>query len=293
MMATRRSLARDAMTRAYRLRRKAGIALDVPVCVFDLITDLGVDLWFKAIPGMEGMYCKDPGPAIIVSSLRPPGRQAYTGGHELGHHAYGHGTRIDELLEEGEQDDSEEEFLADCFSCFLLMTKAAVERGFSDHGWRPATATPLQVYTVANWLGVGYEALVTHMQVSLGLLERRRADILRKTSPKKIKADLLRTNCPENLVVADDCWQERAIDIQVGDWVLATPGVVAEKACIAVVRNELFGTVLRGTAPGLGRITHRESGWSSFVRVSRKEYAGRGRFRHLEEIADEDDAIIR
>lgn len=289
MMVAKRDLARDAMTRAYRVRREAGIALNVPLCVFDLAVNMGIDVWFKAIPRMEGMYSKDPGPAIVVSSLRPAGRQAYTGGHELGHHVYGHGTRIDELLEGGEQDDSEEEFLADCFSGFLLMTKAAVVRGFSDRDWQPPSATPQQVYTVACWLGVGYDALVTHMQASLGLLDRQRADALRKTSPKKIKTGLLGADCTEHLVVADDRWRDKAIDIQVGDWMLAPSGVVAEKPCIAAVGGELFGTVLRGTAPGLGRIVHHGTGWSSFVRVTRKEYAGRGRFRHEPE--EDDDAV--
>jgi Zn-dependent peptidase ImmA (M78 family) len=285
---SKRDLARDAMTRAYRMRRDAGIALNVPLCVFDLALALGVDVWFKAIPRLEGMYSKVPGPAIVVSSLRPAGRQAYTGGHEMGHHAYGHGTCIDEMIEESKPDDSEEEFLADCFAGFLLMTKAAVLRAFSDRGWEPATATPQQVYIAATWLGVGYEARVMHMQANLGLLDRRRADVLRKTSPKNIKTALLGADCCQHLVVADDRWQDRAIDIQVGDWVLAVPGAEAEKPCVALVRNELFGTVLRATAPGLGRIVHEKSGWSSFVRVSRKEYAGRGRFRHEQE--EDDDA---
>jgi Zn-dependent peptidase ImmA (M78 family) len=270
------------------MRRDAGIALNVPLCVFDLALNLGVDVWFKAIPRMEGMYSKDPGPAIVVSSLRPAGRQAYTGGHEMGHHAYGHGTCIDEMMEEGKPDDREEEFLADCFAGFLLMTKAAVVRAFSDRGWEPATVTPQRVYIAATWLGVGYEALVTHMQANLGLLDPRRADTLRKTSPKKIKTALLGADCPEHLIVADEHWQDRAIDIQVGDRVLAVPGAVSEKPCVALVRNELFGTVLRAAAPGLGRIVHEGSGWSSFVRVSRKEYAGRGRFRHEPE--EDDDA---
>jgi Zn-dependent peptidase ImmA (M78 family) len=270
------------------MRRDSGIALDVPLCVFDLALSLGVDVWFKAIPRMEGMYCKDPGPVIVVSSLRPAGRQAYTGAHELGHHAYGHGTCIDEIIEGCKADDREEEFLADCFAGFLLMTKAAVLRAFSDRGWEPSTATPEQVYIAATWLGVGYEALVTHMQASLRLLDRRRADALRKVSPKSTKTALLGAHYPEHLVVADDCWRDRAIDIQVGDRVLAVPGAVAETPCVAHVRNELFGTVLRAAAPGLGRIVHEGSGWSSFVRVSRKEYTGRGRFRHEPE--EDDDA---
>ncbi len=269
--------------------RDAGIALNVPLCVFDLVLSLGVDLWFKAIPRLEGLYSKDPGPAIVISSLRPAGRQAYTGGHELGHHAYGHGTCIDEMIDEGRSDECEEEFLAECFAGFLLMTKAAVLRGFSDRGWAPATATPHQVYTVASWLGVGYEALVTHMQCNLRQLDRRRGDALLKTSPKKIKTALLGANCPEHLGVADDHWQDRAIDIQVGDWVLAVTGAVAEKPCVTLVRDDQFGSVLRAMAPGLGRIVDERSGWSSFVRVSRKEYAGRGRFRHEPE--EDDDAV--
>jgi hypothetical protein len=251
-----------------------------------------VDVWFKAIAHMEGMYSKNPGPAIVISSLRPAGRQAYTGGHELGHHVYGHGTRIDELFEDGEREDSEEEFLADCFSGFLLMTKAAVLRGFNDRGWRPADSSPEEVYTVAIWLGVGYGTLITHMQASLRLLDRHHANALWKADPKKIRASLLGVESPGHLVVVDDRWRDRAIDLQVGDLVLAMPGVVAHKACVAVARTDLFRTVLRAVAPGLGRITHPETGWSSFVRVSRKEYAGRGRFRHLEEIEDENDPII-
>jgi hypothetical protein len=244
---------------------------------------MGLDVWFKAIPRLEGMYVKDPGPVIVVSSLRPAGRQAYTCCHELGHHAYGHGTCIDELLEAGQPAYTEEEFLADCFAGFLLMTKAAVVRGFAERDWKPAAATPQQVYAVATWLGVGYETLITHMQANLSLLDRRRADALRKTTPQKIKTELLGTDCTEHLVVADDRWQDKAIDVQVGDWILTASGSVAEKRCVAFARDELFGSVFRGTAPGMGRIVQPESGWSAFVRVSQRGFTGRARFRHEED----------
>lgn len=291
-MTRKQRLARDALQRALAVRWDADIPSHLPLCVFDLAAQRGVDVWFKALPSMEGMYSRRPMPAMVVSSLRPAGRQVYTGGHELGHHEYGHGFRVDQLIEDGRRDDSDEEFLADCFAAFLLMPKAAVVRGFVSRGWEPATASPNQVFTVAAWLGVGYDALITHMDASLGLLERGRAPSLRKETPKKIKSRLLGVECTEELVVADEHWDGRAIDIQVGDAILATPGVVVEHPGVAVAEKVLFGTVLRGTAPGLGRIHDPTTGWASFVRVCRRGFAGRARFRHLEETEDEDGAPV-
>jgi hypothetical protein len=288
----RQRLARDALQRAHANRTEAGVPTHLPVCVFDLATERGIDVWFKALPSMEGMYCRKPTPAMVVSSLRPAGRQVYTGGHELGHHEYGHGFHVDQLIEDGRRDDCDEEFLADCFAGFLLMPKAAVVRGFARRGWTPASPTAEQVFTVAGWLGVCYDALLTHMEASLGLLDRLRAAALRRETPRKIKTRLLDTDCTGELIVADEHWEGRAIDIQVGDAVLATANVVVEHAGVAASQQTLFGTVLRGTAPGLGRVCDPATGWSSFVRVSRRGYVGRARFRHLEEVDDEDDAAV-
>src|SRR5262249_17287462 len=167
---------------------------------------------------------------------------------------------------------SDEEFLADCFAGFLLMPKAAVVRGFACRGWTPAAATADQVFTVAGWLGVGYDALLTHMEASLGLLDRSRAAALRKETPRKIKTRLLGTECTEELIVADEHWEGRAIDLQVGDAILAMPGIVVEHPGVAVAEKVLFGTVLRGTAPGLGRIHDPTTGWARFVRVCRRGF---------------------
>ena len=135
------------------MRGDAGLALDSPLCVFDLATQMGIDVWFKATPRMEGMYCKEPGPTIVVTSLRPAGRQAYTGGHEVGHHAFGHGTRVDELIGAGGRGaDQEEEFLADCFAGFLLMPKAAVVRGSRPaDGTRPPRRPNRSSPSLAGW----------------------------------------------------------------------------------------------------------------------------------------------
>jgi hypothetical protein len=293
-MSRRRRLAKDALVRALRLRRNMGVSLEAPVCVFDLANEMGIEVRFADVPSLEGIYSKWPEPVIIVSSLRPPGRQAYTGSHELGHHEYGHGFCIDELLADDEAEPvKDEEFLANCFAGFLLMPKAAVVTGFSCRGWSPASSTPVQVYTVAGWLGVGYETLITHMQASLGLLTFVHAKALRESSPKEIRASLLGKACQENVVLVDSAWSGRAIDLQVGDFVLAMPQTVSEKPCVGPVRGDYQGTLLQAAAPGLGRICHPVSGWSAFVRVSRRGYVGRGIFRHEEEVEDEHNSAVR
>ena len=81
------------------MRRRAGFSLNEAICVYDLADQLGIEVRFADIPSMEGMYCRESGPTIILSSLRPSGRQAFTCAHELGHHSNGDGTGIDQLVE--------------------------------------------------------------------------------------------------------------------------------------------------------------------------------------------------
>lgn len=289
-MTSRQGLAKDALMKALRVRRDAGIRAQDAICVYDLADAMGIEVRFLDLASLEGMYSRRPQPTIVISSLRPPGRQAYTCGHELAHHIYGHGFRIDQMLENDTSKPNEnEEFLADCFAGFLLMPKTAVIEAFASRGWSPLSSTPVQIYTIAGWLGVGYETLITHMQASLKMLSYAQAIALRKTMPKRIKAQLLGTPCQESLVVVDPWWSERAIDLQVGDFVLAMPEVIIEKSCIDLIRGDNRGTILQARTPGLGRIYHPSSGWSSFVRVSRRGYVGRGIFRYQEEVEDEDE----
>jgi Zn-dependent peptidase ImmA (M78 family) len=136
-MERRRSLVMDAADAALRVRQSAGLGMWTPMCVYDVAEKLGIEVRFVDISSMEGMYCKIATPLILVSSLRPSGRQAFTCAHELGHHIYKHGTRIDELVDRptAKSRFDPEEFLADCFAGLLLMPKSAVSRAFAICGW--------------------------------------------------------------------------------------------------------------------------------------------------------------
>jgi Zn-dependent peptidase ImmA (M78 family) len=106
-MRGRKQIVQEAMSRALHARRSAGIALSETFCVFDFADQVGVEVRFVDAPSMEAAYACMPRPVILVSTWRPPGRKAYNCAHELGHHFYGHGMRVDELLG---QDGAEEGF---------------------------------------------------------------------------------------------------------------------------------------------------------------------------------------
>src|SRR5205823_1016915 len=156
-MERRRGLVIDAAGAALRVRQSAGLGMWTPICVYDIAEKFGIEVRFVDISSMEGMYCKNTTPLILVSSLRPAGRQTFTCGHEIGHHVYKHGTRIDEIVGRlnAKSHFDPEEFLADCFAGFLLMPKSAVNRAFAIRGWEIGSCTPLQLYTIAGLFGVG------------------------------------------------------------------------------------------------------------------------------------------
>ena len=287
MVRRRKDLALDALGRALRLRGEMGIKPQAPAPVFDVIDRLGIKLSFMPIPSLEGVYQGQPNPVILVSSDRPPGRQAYTGAHELGHHVYGHGVAVgvasDEAGQEPPESTGPEEYLADRFAGFFLMPKTAVKHGFRARGWEPRGCTPPQVYTVAGWLGVGYTALVHHMRGSLRMLTYPQSARLLKATPRDIRANILGRKVRENLFVVGEKWTDRAVDVQVGDLILLPSGTHHEAENLRVVEETEAAVLLTATAPGIGRVYRPESGWAAFVRASRRNYVGLGPYRHWED----------
>jgi hypothetical protein len=286
-------MALDAATKALHLRRSAGVRLQDAVCVYDVAQHLDIEVRFEAIASMEGMYRRGSNPLIIVSSLRPHGRQAFTCAHELGHHAFGHGSRIDDLIEEirTTPHKSLEEYLADTFAGFFLMPKLAVSRAFACRGWQPESCTALQAYTVAGWLGVGYTTLLHHMCHSLHLISRHHADELIKISLKKIRSAICPDVPTDHLLVVDAHWDARAVDVQVGDLMLLPVGSISEARNAELVVEDSRGALFRAAAPGIGRFLSPVLHWASFVRVSKSGFTGRNVYRHLEDLDEEDDEL--
>lgn len=284
-MVLREQLSRSALHKALKLRRDYGIAVNQVFDVFDFTTTCGLEVRFVDIPSFEAMYVQDDQPRILLSSHRPMARQAFSCAHELGHHIFGHGSRIDNYIdsEADERRFESQEFIADRFASFLLMPKTLVAHAFHTRGWTIEACSPTQLFTIAGWLGVGYTTLIYQMAMSLNLFTRRDAEALLHFTPKEIREDLFVQSVMGNVIVVDAHWKDRAIDVQVGDHIRLPTDIEYEGSSLAPLPDHEEGAIYEASSPGVGRFLHSASEWCSYVRVSRRGYVGRSIFRHLED----------
>src|SRR5205085_11437383 len=127
-----------------------------------------------------------------------------------------HGNCIASITTNGSQPDfNEQEFLADAFAASLLMPRTAVSHAFASRGWPLEQCSPLQIYVVASWLGVGYETRTRHMRDTLSLLTFEQAESLLKKVPRDIRKDLIGESTNSNVIVVDNHWTGRPIDLAV------------------------------------------------------------------------------
>ena len=68
--------------------------------------------------------------------------------------------------------------------------------------------------------------------------------------------------------------------------ILLPPNAILEGNCAAIDAQNEMKTVVRATQPGIGRVHVPTSGWAAFIRVTRKNYVGRAKYRFEEEVVD-------
>lgn len=181
-----------------------------------------------------------------------------------------------------------QEFQADCFAGALLMPKLAISRGFSLRSWDPVICPPASFYVVATWLGVGYATLIHHMGKALHMLSNNRAEELLRYNVMALRSTLVGRECREHLVVVDPHWCGRAVDVQVTDLICLPPAVHIEGTCVEVLEMTGGKLLARAARPGIGRIVATDSDWSTYLRVRRENYVGRGKYRFEEQSDDEE-----
>ena len=166
----RQNLARRAVVQAERVRVQCNVQLAAPVDPITIAEKRGCDVIFQSLPSLEGVYSPEPRPTVVLGAQRPAGRRAFNCAHELGHHEFKHGMRLDEFnARQFASDRNPDELLADMFAGFLLMAKDSVVRALRRRNLTIATLTPDQVFRLASFFGVGYNTILNHMTWSLEL----------------------------------------------------------------------------------------------------------------------------
>jgi len=284
----RRTLATKAMQAAIAARAKAKLDQHGPICIYGLSETLGVTVRFNNI-NMEGMYQRGAPPRIHLSARRPLPRRVYNCAHELGHHVFGHGSSIDELRGEAEEHPWEDpkEFLADIFAGFALMPIMGLRRAFATRGWKPETATAMQMHTIACDFGVGYGTLLTHLSVGVNMISRARAAALQRVTPKALRAEILGALTPEPLIIADRHRAGPTLDAEVKMLLLLPPGTETTGASLAYEGDLVNGRLFRAVRPGIVQASADAGAWAVFVRIAPAAYVGLAQYRHLEDDPDE------
>lgn len=283
MKTSRKENALLALQEAVRLRRSLGYKLWDAIPVYDCAEKLGIEVRFIDVPSLEAIYVKGSPPIILISSLRPTGRQGFNCAHEIGHHVFNHGNRIDEEITFANSKLDPEEFLAQAFAGYFLMPKAAVEAAFVRHGVELHSCTPTDVYVISNWFGVGYDTLIDHLRYSLHVISVEEAESLKTTRPRQIRESLVGQVSGANLTVVTPHWYGRAIDIQVSDIILLPKGTSNKGSNITLLERCETGDLFQGVKPGISQVQNPSGGWSAFVRVSKRGFVGRSIFRHLDD----------
>lgn len=242
---------REAMDAAAEAHEEYGIDTFARIDVFAVIASVGIELFFRPTADVAGAYL--PAEAfgaagVVINSDHPLALQRYSGGHELGHHWFGHGAKVDydvELATRPERDRLDpDEMLAEAFASWFLMPPELVELLLERLGLdRPRT--PRDVYQLALRLGTSYQAACYHLP-SVQLLGSAKAHAWAQLTLRKIKEEI--TAVPRPAGWRADVWAIR--DGDAGKTLVVRPGdrLVFELADAEVTTLPPQATLLEGAA---------------------------------------------
>lgn len=287
MFIDKKQIARSTFLDTARFRMKYKIPLDCPINALDFAESIGIEVRIQALSSLEALYFQSNSqPTFILSSLRPLGRINYNCLHELGHYYYKHGNSIDEYLEnDSYKKKDSKEYQADYFASFLLMPDLAVKKALKLFSVStPKNITPFIAYILSTYFGVGYATLINHLTYSLKILTEPMAKNLLKESPKNIKSNFLKEEFKEHLLIFEDKFMEYPIDLRTEDIIFLPKIYQKEGNSVILYKSNENGNFYKASKTGINRILNKKTGNSVFIRISDKNFEGRAKYRHLEDV---------
>ncbi|MCC2590301.1 ImmA/IrrE family metallo-endopeptidase [Chryseobacterium sp. MFBS3-17] len=275
-----------AIRKASEIRLKLGYSLYEPVNVYDICSKLEIDVQFVDI-NMEGLYVNNKdlnntSPKILISRLRPFPRRVFTCGHELGHHVFGHGLKIDILTEENESSKykSDDEILVDTFSAHLLMPITCIQSEFIKRKLDFGTATEMDYYIVSSILGVGYQTLIIHCKINRLIDDSKYFELAKHTPAKIFKKYFGNVDEKAYFKIIDFKTNNLPIDLEVSNYLVVPTEFEVDSQYLEKLKSTEIGTLYMAKKSGISSIYSNEN--SCFVRIQPQNYIGFAEYRHLE-----------
>lgn len=191
------------MMAANQMHRDARVARDDYVDVFAALESIGVPCLAKPLRGLAGAYAapESGGPAVLLSSGLDEMTMRHTAAHELGHHAFRHGSMMDERVDPdldglgGRWPD--EEKLAEAFAPWFLMPLPAVQTAIQRTGV-DGSITADDVHQIACWLGTSYAGTARHLANLRMIAASEASELVRVWRAKggEIRASLAASTVP-------------------------------------------------------------------------------------------------
>lgn len=268
------------------LRIDLGLNMFQPINIYDACTQIEIDVRFIKV-SMEGMYISSDDSSksnIVLSSLRPFARKVFTCAHELGHHCFGHGSKIDMINNERQNklEYDEDERLVDVFASSLLMPVAGIQLEFKRRKWDLNSASPIQFFTISSVFGVGYQTLIFNCRINR-LISYQKSIELSKYSPSYFLNRILNTEKKVgHLKIIDDKFKENIVDTEVTGFLYLPKGMELEGNHLKIMSETKNGICYQAVRPGILRATNRDSSQAYLIRIQNFEYEGLSEYRHLE-----------
>lgn len=273
-----------AIRKASELRIKLGLDLFEPINIYDVCSSLGIDVRFVDI-NMEGLYLNNSGATqILLSSLRPFPRRVFTCAHELGHHIFNHGLKVDIISDEYEVSSvkSSDEILVDAFAAALLMPVGGIQAEFTKRNLSFQSARPIDFYTISSIFGIGYQTLITHCKVNRLINDSKSSELSKLTPAKIFKTHFGDEEETSFFKIIDEKCNAQPFDLESSNYLVLPSDFIADEEFLEKKREAEVGALFLAKKPGISSVYSNKTEIGYFIRIQSQNYIGFAEYRHLE-----------
>lgn len=277
----------NSIRKAEELKIQLGISMSQLPDIHNICSTLNLPVFYTDI-NMEGMYIQGAQNAILLSNKRPFGRRVFTCAHELGHHVFKHGSRLDTI--EGTLDYNEqqlkEEFQVNTFAGALLMPLIRLEKEIRIRKISLNNCTPFDIFKLSSIFGVGYSTIITHCFINK-MINGVKAKELNKVHPGRIfKVLFPEIKYKNGFKILDRLSNLKFIEIEEGQLLILPSNNIECNLLTRCLGHCEKGHVYRAISSGIRNINLNNN--KTELRVQVKDYSGlsENRFKRQEKYAN-------